>query len=341
MERQCVIGVDLGGTNVRAGAFFEDGSPASDKFTIPSRGQEGSAAILDAAIETVNQVKKSATAPVAAVGLAVPGFADNDSGTVLWAPNLGHWEGSVFKYLDHVDFRGPIEARTGVPLHMNNDANLAALGEYKFGSGKNSASCLVLLTIGTGIGGGVVLGRPSVLGRSTGPLVLIGGNKGGAELGHAIILHGGLDCNAGSYGSVEAYCQRDAIVRRAQHRLSRKRNSVLNEMIDGDLSKLTPRHLSMAAERGDEVAIEVWSDVGYMLGAAIGSYINIFAPEVVAIGGQIAKAGEFLLAPARRTARNCAIPVLFDDAKIVVAEQIDDAGMLGGAALALESLKWV
>jgi glucokinase len=111
-------------------------------------------------------------------------------------------------------------------------------------------------------------------------------------------------------------------------------------MLEGDFSKLTPLHLSQAAEKGDEVALEVWEEVGTMMGVAIGSFVNIFSPEVIAIGGQIGKAGEFILAPARKAARNIAIPALFDDVRIVQAEQIDDAGLLGGAALAIEALRW-
>ena len=193
---------------------------------------------------------------------------------------------------------------------------------------------------GTGIGGGVILSPDSVLGRAQGPLILLGGNKGGAELGHVVVQHKGLDCNAGTYGSIEAYAQRDGIIHRAQHRLMRKRESVLREMVKGDYSKITPLHLSQAASQGDELAIEVWAEVGEMLGVAIGSFINVFAPDIVAIGGQIAKAGDFLLRPARKTARNIAIPALFDDAKIVEAEQVEDAGLLGAAALALEALRW-
>ncbi|HLK14005.1 MAG TPA: ROK family protein [Fimbriimonadaceae bacterium] len=340
MQRHCVIGVDLGGTNVRARAYYDDGSPASGTVSNPSHGQSGVAAILNAAVSTISQARDAAEGECAAVGLAVPGFANNDSGVVVWAPNLGELVNGVFKYLDNVDFRTPLEKGTGLKVHMNNDANLAALGEYKFGSGRNSASCLVMLTVGTGIGGGVVMSPNSVLGPAGGPLVLIGGNKGGAELGHTVVLHNGVECNAGTYGSVESYCQRDSIIRRAGYRIARKRPTLLNEMLGGDVSKLTPKHLSEAAAKGDEVALEVWEEVGTMLGVAIGSFINIFSPDVVAIGGQIAKAGEFLLAPARKTARNVAVPVLFADAKIVQAEQIDDAGLLGGAALALESLHW-
>ncbi len=112
------------------------------------------------------------------------------------------------------------------------------------------------------------------------------------------------------------------------------------DLVNGDLDKITPLTVSQAADKGDEVAIEVWEEVGTMLGVGIGNFINIFAPDIVAIGGNIARAGDWILKPAFKTARNVAIKSLFDDAKILIAEQIEDAGMLGGAALALEALRW-
>jgi glucokinase len=338
VQRQCVIGVDLGGTNVRAGAYFEDGSEAGPKFSHPSNAQSGTAAILSAIISTVTQAREKAEGDVKLIGLAIPGFVDNAAGMVRWAPNFGETIEGVFRYWENVPIREPLEHSLGLPIIMGNDANLAALGEYRFGTGKNSAKCLVMITVGTGIGGGVVLSPASVLGKAKGPLVLLGGNEGGAELGHVILVHNGLDAHTGAYGALEGYCQRDAIVKRAQHRLLRRRPSILNEMCEHDVAKLTPLHLSLAAEKGDEVAIEVWSEIGEMLGVAIGSFINVFAPDVVAIGGQIAKAGDFLLGPARKSARNIAIPALYEFAQIVEAEQVEDAGMLGAAAVAIEAL---
>ncbi|HMS57106.1 MAG TPA: ROK family protein, partial [Fimbriimonadaceae bacterium] len=199
-------------------------------------------------------------------------------------------------------------------------------------------NCLVMLTVGTGIGGGVVLGPQSVQGGASGPLVLLGGNKGGAELGHCVVSYQGLDCNAGSYGSLEAYCQRDSIVQRAVHRLKRHRSSILRALCDNDFSTLTPLMLTEAAHQGDELALEVWDEVGTFLGVGIGTYINVFAPDVFAIGGQIAKAGDLLLVPASKAARNVAIPSLFADTTICQAERIDDAGMIGGAAVAFGGL---
>jgi glucokinase len=336
----CVIGVDLGGTNVRAGAIYEDGSPAGPSFTHPSNGQQGTTAVVEAISYTVSQAIAASQSKPQSVGLAVPGHIDDDAGLVRWAPNFGETIDGVFHNWMNVPLRALLEPLIGLPIHMDNDANMAALGEYKFGCGRNSANCLVMLTIGTGIGGGVILSPRSVLGQASGPMVLVGGNKGGAELGHTVISFQGADCRAGEYGAIEGYCARDAIVTRAQHRLNRGRESVLAEMCHGDYGKITPLMICQAAEKGDEVALEVYEEVGTMLGVGIGNFINIFAPDIIAIGGNIANAGDFILKSAIKTARNIAIITLFKDAKIQVAERLEDAGLLGGAALALESLTW-
>ncbi|MBL8049177.1 MAG: ROK family protein [Chthonomonas sp.] len=330
-----VVGVDLGGTNVRAQVLDEAGNPQGERQEIPSRAQEGTEAIIEALNEVIEQAINDTDTTPERVGLAIPGFVDDVSGMVFWAPNFGHYEGSVFKYWKDVPVGAMLRERLSIPVCMGNDANLAALGEYRFGSGENRAKCLVMLTLGTGVGGGIVMGPGSVQGDARGPIVLLGGNKGGAECGHLSLNPSGLDCPAGSYGSLEAYCQRDSIIRRAQHRLNRGRDSVLHQLTGGDLNLVSPSLISKACEAGDELAIEVFEEVGTFLGQGIGSFINIFAPDVVAVGGQIAKAGEFILGPARRAARNVAIPNLFDFATIVQAKEIDDAGILGAAALAL------
>jgi glucokinase len=337
---ECVIGVDLGGTNVRAGAFHEDGSPAGASFQNPSHGQDGTDLVIESLAKTINEAIADAKTPPKAVGLAIPGHIDDSAGVVRWAPNFGETVHGVFNNWLNVPVRSLLQPKVSLEIHMDNDANMAALGEYRFGSGRNSAKCLVMLTVGTGIGGGVILSPDAVLGNAKGPLVMVGGNKGGAELGHVVVSYQGLDCRSGEYGSIEGYCGRDSIVQRAIHRITRGRETIMKDLVEGDLAKLTPLTVSQAALKGDEAAIEIWEEVGTMLGVGIGNYINIFAPDIVAIGGNIARAGDLLLKPAIKTARNIAIKTLFDDARILVAEQIDDAGMLGGAALALEALKW-
>lgn len=336
---KCVIGVDLGGTNVRAQAIFEDGSPAGDRFENPSLAQSGTEQILESCALTVRQAANSANTDVSAVGLAVPGHVDDASGLVKWAPNFGKVVDGVFRYWENVPLKQPLEERTGLRFVMGNDANVAALGEYRFGTGKNSAKCLVMLTLGTGIGGGVVMAPSSVFGKAEGPLLLLGGNLGGGELGHTILSMNGLDCTAGAYGSLEAYCQRDAIIRRAQHRLNRGRKSIISDLVEGDRSKITPATISEAAAKGDTLAREVWREYGQFLGMGTGSLINIFAPDIFAIGGQISKANEWFMPHLIQEAENIAIPSLFKDCTIKLAEQDEDAGILGGAALALESIR--
>ncbi|MBX3119360.1 MAG: ROK family protein [Fimbriimonadaceae bacterium] len=338
MQDRFVVGVDLGGTNVRACAYSLDGVPAGPKFDQPSNAQSGTDAIIQSIADVVRLAVSSCQSRPEAVGIAVPGHIDMRTGVVRWAPNFGEERDGVFYSWFDVPLGALLSPHIDIPIFLGNDANLAALGEYRFGSGKNSAKCLVLLTIGTGIGGGVVMTPDCVQGTASGPLLLLGANHGGAELGHTMIQYGGLDCNAGTYGPIESYCQRDSIVKRAVHRLQRGRPSIMREMIGGDLSKVTPKIIDSAADEGDELALEVWHEVGTYLGAGIGSLINVFAPDVFAIGGQIAKAGEHLLGPARRSAANVAVPSLWSDVNVVQAEQIDDAGMLGGAALAMMRL---
>ncbi len=338
VDSSFVIGVDVGGTNVRAAAYAKDGSTESQKFSQLSNAQDGVSSSVRSISDCIQQAIDSSPNTPHAVGIAMPGHIDGEKGVVRWAPNFGEDIEGVFRYWEDIPLAELLSETISLPIVIGNDANLAALAEYRYGTGRNSANCLVMLTIGTGIGGGVILSPKAVTGDARGPLMLVGGNQGGAELGHISLLHGGLDCNAGSYGALEAYCQRDSIIARALHRLKRGRVSIIDDMVDGDLSKITPRTLSVAADEGDELAIEIWTEIGTMLGVAIGSYINIFAPDIVAIGGQIAKAGEWLLEPAQKTARNVAIPSLFADAQIGMAEYIEEAGMLGGAALAFEHL---
>jgi glucokinase len=337
MAKRCVIGVDLGGTNVRAAAVYEDGTFAGERVENPSRGDSGAEATIEAVGRTILQAVAASEAKPEAAGVAIPGTVNDDSGVVRWSPNLGETVDGVFHYWLDVPFRAMLARHADLKALLGNDANLAALGEYRFGTGRNEANCLVMFTLGTGIGNGVILSPKAVQGDARGPLMLLGGNKGGAEMGHSVILHGGLDSTAGAYGAIEGYCQRDAIVKRAVYQLLRGRQSVVRDLVEGELGNVTPRILSEAAAKGDELAIEVWDEIGTYLGVGIGNAINIFAPDVVAIGGQISKAGEFLLGPARKSARKVAIPALFGDADIVQAEQIEDAGILGGAALALQA----
>jgi glucokinase len=288
----CVVGVDLGGTNVRACAYFESGEPAGQKFENPSRGQDGVQAVIESVASTIQQAIAGASSPPKAFGLAIPGHVDHKRGLVRWSPNFGQEVNGVFEPWKNVPIREPLSKLIDLPMFMDNDANMAALGEYKFGTGNNDAHAFVMFTLGTGIGSGIILSPDSVIGDAKGPLIVVGGNHGGAELGHMIINMDGLDCTAGTYGTLEAYCQRDAIIRRAQYKLMRGRPSLLNDLIEGDFSRITPRLISEGCDQGDSVSIEIFREIGTFLGVGIANAINMFAPDTLAIGGQVSKAGK-------------------------------------------------
>lgn len=335
-----MIGVDLGGTNVRAQAIYENGQPAGEYKKNSSHAQQGTEAIVDSVVATVRDAIAVAEGDVVGIGLAVPGHIDDRTGIVRWAPNFGRDVDGVFICWKDVPLKKLLEAQLDKPVNMGNDANLAALGEYRYGIGQGQARCLVLLTIGTGIGGGVIMAPSSVMGEASSPLMLIGSNAGGAELGHIIIQQGGLDATAGTYGALEAYCQRDAIVKRAQYKLQREhdlKDSKLWTLVEGNLARITPQIIAAAAEHGDPIALDTYAEIGTYMGVGVGSLINVFAPDVVAIGGQIAKAGDCLMSPIRKSAKNTAIPTLFDATRIELAELVDDAGILGAAALAFQA----
>lgn len=334
MSEGCVVGVDLGGTNIRAAVVAEDGSFRTVMASGGSRAEEGEENTLAAVVSVVQECLDEFGDKIERVGLAIPGHTNDKEGVVHWSPNFGIRMDGVLHYWKDVDVRSPLEEALHVNVSMANDANAAAVGEYRFGCGKNAAKCLVMLTLGTGIGGGVVLGAESLGGNASGPSLLLGGNLGGAELGHMVIARGGLDSSSGAYGTVEAYCQRDSIVKRAQNKLVRGRASAMLDFVSGDIGAITPSVVTKAADAGDAVAQEVWREVGGYLGTAIGNLVNVFAPDVFAVGGQVAMAGDWLLGPAIDEARNVAIPSLFADCRVQIAEKIADAGVLGAAAVA-------
>jgi glucokinase len=334
-----LVGVDLGGTNVRAAIVTDDGRLRARPVDHPSAATEGVGATVAALVRTVREaITMAGLAPpdVRAIGMAVPGHVDGGGGVVRWTPNFGETRGGVFEPWRDVPLAAAVEHELGRPVVMGNDANLAALGEYRFGTGRDAAGGLVLLTLGTGVGGGVVLTRRQVQGAAawTGGVLLVGADGGGAELGHTVVLAGGPRCACGSTGCVEAFANRDAIVARAREKVRHAPDSPLARLIGGDVTHLTPRLVAEAAAGGDELAREVWAETGHWVGIAVGNLINTFNPEVVAVGGQIAKAGDPLFGPLRRAARDHAIPTLFAGCRIVPAERIDEAGILGGAALA-------
>jgi glucokinase len=317
-DKPYVVGVDLGGTNVRAAVMeWTTEKIVARGDNLPSRAMDGvaqTAGQIALAAETALQKAQIDHTQVLGVGIAVPGHVKAREGVVMWAPNFkDQWK--------EVQIAQPVRDALNLPVIIGNDANLAALGEFTYGVGR-AVRHLAMITLGTGIGGGLIVDGK-----------LIEGADGGAgEIGHMIINPGGRGGNS-AFGSVEGEAQRDAIVERAARKIQEGYATSLAEIADYDRFSLTPAIIAEEAKKGDAVALEVYEETGYYLGLCAANLINLLNPEMIVIGGGIALAGELILDPIRRAAYACAIRSLSRTCQIVPAELGDNAGIMGAIAL--------
>lgn len=317
-----VIGMDLGGTNVRAAVVTRAGEIVGEGRT-DSKAMESLDATLAQMLSAVRMAVSESPArmeQIGGIGMAIPGTVKSGQGVVEWSPNFKDWNG--------VQIREPITSELGFPAFMGNDANVAAFGEYTFGAGRG-AKCMVMFTIGTGIGSGLVLDGN----------IYSGVSEVAPEMGHQIILADGPRCSCGRYGCVEALARRDAIIDRAARKAHSGRHTSLIEKSAHDLRYITPAMIAEAAAEGDPISIETLEETGYYIGIAVSNAINIFNPDKVVIGGGIAQAGELLFGPIRRTVEVNALYEALKACEVLPAQLGDDAGVLGGAALVLQQMR--
>lgn len=316
-----VVGVDIGGTSVVVGLVPAEGGPpeALRIRATPSLGSpEGVVEHLGSMIADVTgTVRDDPEAHILGVGIGTPGPLDRERGVVLDAFNLG-W----------TDFplRDELADAVGLPATLDNDANCATWGEFWQGAGRG-ASSLVGVTIGTGIGGGLVLDGRLVHGTSA----------SAGELGHTTIDFHGRRCKCGNYGCLEAYASGPNIAARAREGLEAGAESVLVDLVDGKLDALTAVTVYEALVQGDAYAGEVMLETAKLLGAGIANVINIFNPEVVVIVGGVTRAGEYLFGPLRSEVRRRAFRSAEQACRIVPGELPETAGVIGAAGLFLRS----
>jgi glucokinase len=270
------VGVDVGGTKILAGLVGERGELSDiQRGSTPGR-RVTAEALEDALTEVVTRVAGSR--PLAAVGLAAAGFVDATGDRVRFAPHLPWRDHSV---------RQTLSDRWGVPVVLDNDANCAAAAESAYGAAAGAASA-VLITMGTGIGGAVVVDGH----------VLRGTNGMAGEFGHAQVMPDGVPCECGHQGCWEQYASGNALVRYARERLGRE-PSILEEICHGRPELLTGPMVTAAAEEGDLLARQAFGSVGDWLGVGVANLVAALDPEVVVIGGGVSAAGDKLLEPAR------------------------------------------
>jgi glucokinase len=293
-----MIGVDVGGTKILAGVTARDGSVVRDReHPTPLESEE---ALLDGLERAVRELLDET---VGGVCFGVPSRIDQRRGVAI---------GSVNIPLVDVPLRDVMRERLGLPVEIENDANAAAIAEWKAGAGRGTED-MMMITLGTGVGGGLILGgRP-----------YRGSIGAGAELGHIVIVHDGALCSCGGRGHLESYVSGKAA------------DEVAREAFGADADA---HFLVRMAREGDARATGLLNEIGRKFGSGLGSLVNIFDPELVVIGGGFAAAGEFLLGPAREVLEREALKPMRDSVRIVPAELGTAAGMIGAALVAFEAL---
>ena len=314
-----IVGVDLGGTNVKT-AVVSTGRELLAKDSRLSEAAGGPEAVMDTMEQSVRDVLAEAgqsLEQVLAVGFGAPGPMNWQTGVVYCPPNLPGWK--------NVPLASTMSARLGVPCYVENDANAAAFGEFWMGAGRGT-QCMVVLTLGTGVGGGIV-----VFGQ-----LLRGIDGTAAELGHLKVQRDGRLCGCGSHGCLEAYASVTGMIRTAVKGLDKGKDSILKEMCQSDLERMTGKMIFDAAQQGDKLAQKVFRETATWLGLGIASLVNMLNPEKVVLCGGMIDAGDLLFAPVIETVRENAFEVPANRCAIVPAGLGADAGVLGCAGCALD-----
>ncbi|HEX6745710.1 MAG TPA: ROK family protein [Longimicrobium sp.] len=319
-EKRWIAGVDLGGTNIVVGLIPIEGGEVLGLRTHPTDATRGAKYVVDKMVAMVEESIEEVTTQhgttrdaVAGVGIGSPGPLDRKTGTVINTPNLG-WR--------NFPLRDLMANQLHLPCTLDNDANCATYGEWWMGAGRGTQT-LVGLTLGTGIGGGIVLNGE----------IYHGCSDVAGEIGHMTIDSNGRRCKCGNYGCLEQYASGPAIATRAVEGLEAGAPSLLLDMVGGKVEDITAATVYEAVVEGDPYANEVMKDTAKFLGAGIASIINILNPEMVVIAGGVTRAGEHLFEPLRAEVRRRAFKSAQECCRIVSGTLPGTAGVVGAAAV--------
>jgi len=308
--------VDVGGLNTGCALATRAGNMVAER-TIPTQAHEGAQAVLGRIADTINEMATEAGGHVRALGVGVPGLADYHRGRALFLPNLpGHWR--------DVPVTDVLAARLRCPAFLLNDARMAALGELWYGHGR-TVKTMVFLTLGTGIGGGVVIDRKLRLG----PLGAAG------EIGHQTILPDGPPCGCGNRGCLEALAGGPALTGEGVRLMTSGQAPHLRELVAGDAGRITPKNMAQAAAQGDAAVRGAIVRAGRYLGIGIANVITVVYPELVVLGAEVAEVGELLVETIQREVRERVRMFPIDRVRIETSMLKDRAALWGGLALAI------
>jgi len=312
------IGIDIGGTSIK-GAIVDDAGKVLTRFAMDvNKDASGEAEVnrfCDVITKAINEYDKSIK--LEGIGIGMPGILDMDKGVVITSPNLPKWNGLQISKL--------ISNRMNLPVYTNNDANVSTLGEARFGSGKEYKN-LIMLTLGTGVGGGIIIDNK-----------LYDGYKHmGAELGHMVIRVNGEKCGCGRRGCFEAYASATALIRDTKKEMDKCPDSLMHE-VASEFGKVNAKVVFEASRKGDKAASRVMKRYVRYLGEGILNYCNIFRPEAVLLSGGVANEGDYLLDQVRHYLKNHKYGMKGSPkVELKVASLGYDSGKIGAACLVFE-----
>ena len=308
--------VDLGGTQIRAASYSHEGK-IEQRVALQTESEKGLDAVWTSVESAIQQVwLHKPGGIIRSIGLGAPGPIDYKTGILRFAPNLPGWE--------NVPLRDKLERVFKVPVFIGNDADLAALAESRYGAGRDVDS-LVYITISTGIGGGMVFEDR----------LFTGGNGLGGEVGHMGAEPWGPIHTCGNRGCLEIMASGTAIARRARERLSQGETSAVLDMVDGDLSRISAKVISVAGHNGDDFSRSVYREAGTYIGSAIVSLMFVLNPSLFVLGGSVTLAGNLLMDPILDTINERAPLVYREQTRVVLAELGEDVVLWGALALCL------
>jgi glucokinase len=321
-DKKWVIGVDLGGTNIVVGVLPIDGGDGR-VLALKSEStdaERGAKYVVDKIVLLIEEARAEVVAEhggtradFAGIGIGAPGPLNRATGTVIQSPNLG-WR--------NFPLRDLIANAVNLPAVLDNDANCATYGEWWLGAGRN-VDTLIGLTLGTGIGGGIVLNGE----------IFHGVSDAAGEIGHMTIEANGRKCPCGNYGCLEAYASGPAIARRAIEGLEAGADSILRDLVSDRLDQITAATVYEAVIHGDPYANDVMRETAKFLGAGVANVINIFNPDMIVISGGVTKAGDHLFVPLRSEVRRRAFKSALDACQICAAQLPGTAGVIGAAGV--------
>jgi len=305
------VGIDLGGTNIAAGLVSEDAKILAN-MSIPTRAERSWQEIVADMADLSKKVIEKAGVDikdVKGVGIGCPGSIDNENGICAYSNNLK---------MEHANIKEEFQKHLNLPVNLENDANAAALGEYEVNG--QGAKSYVFITLGTGIGGGVILNGK----------IFRGFNGAGAELGHTVVVSDGEACTCGRKGCWEAYGSVTALIRQTKVAMEKNPDSMMHELAKKE-GKVSGRTSFDAAHAGDKAALEVVNQYFKYVAEGITNMVNVFQPEKIVIGGSISKEGDYLLKPVEEFVKKNDYNRYMPKAKVEIATLFGDAGIIGAA----------